>query len=379
MASIYGKDSGSWKEPKKVFVFQGTTPTKVKIGYHKRSGAWNEFFKSAVVPTNLIAFFDIGTDPSGVTLCDGTDGTPDLMGSFPRGAATVGTKQGADNHSTGASGNVETGASNTGMGEGYNSGQKLPSRYHTHTMGDHSHGSALHVPPYMQFVPNRMDTGNLPTGSHIFFRGNTAPTGWAFVGSSYEGRFVRCDSSAGSGGIATHTHPNATCSLSGNNGNHDTISAYVSKPSCVEGHNHSGSWDHGADAKNNNPVHVELRMMIAQVDSPDVPIGAVAFFSSAPPAGSGWAICDGVDDSVNYTDALVKIAAAYNDTKQGSDTHEDSSSGNIPYAYEQSAQIHSNNNNDWRTYDHTHDGYHSHGSASSLPVHTPVIIARKVA
>jgi len=286
---------------------------------------------AASVPTTMIAFFDTPSELPSTTdwpLCDGDSGRPNCINVHMRGSNAQGTQTGSDTHTDSAVGNINTtsvGGPAVAQFAVWGTLREVYTSAHYHTVSGHSHGSADHKPRGIRVEARVAGDGFQKAKSLIYFRGSSAPSGWAAY--SYTGYyFYGVQNPGGSTGNPTHYHGNAYPSIS--LGNYVNLKQQTTRTNSMPGHNQHDliqprGWKHNCSGSN-DPVHVDLMVIQADSKKSQIPSGAVAFFigNTAP---TGWSVCDGTGGTPNYQNAFVKISTSYNDTQTGSNTHTDTS------------------------------------------------------
>lgn len=146
----------------------------------------------------------------------------------------------------------------------------------------------------------------------LFWDGNTAPPGWTFV-NSFNGRFIRGDSSANYGligGSSTH-QPTATVSVGNASGAQLTNNSNTD--SATYTHTHTGTVTIGTAA--NNPVNRTLKLISFNGGVPNIiPQNAIALFDSSPGIPSGWTRQSAFDNKYVKIDSTAGVDS-------GSNTH----------------------------------------------------------
>ncbi len=177
--------------------------------------------------------------PDGWDLCNGSNGTPNLLNKFVTGASTtgeVGNSGGATSHSHSieSAGSHSHSSDEAGAHTHPNqvttsnmliyfkkSDSGLSSESHSHVSGsggshNHTSGTSSNLPTYYNlcYIATDMVTWDFPIGSIVMWSGSVEniPEGWAFCNGSngtidLRNRFIRGARGKGStGGSTTHSH-----------------------------------------------------------------------------------------------------------------------------------------------------------------------------
>lgn len=275
--------------------------------------------------------------PTGWTLCDGTNGTPDLIDNFIKGAPPAtdagGTGGTLTHNHTGVTGttNLTTGASGTATcGVNGNSCSWLANpQSHTHPY-NHSHtiSSASNLPPYYQvafIMSTSSATSMTPDGIIAVWSGTLAsiPANWMLCDGTIptvnllnlflQGAPASTNPGA-TGGSATHDHggtavdntlftplysPNGT-------GNCGIGCASWGGNAPGQGHDHTYSHSHTVSSASNLPPYFEVAFTMAN-NATFIPSGLIAQWSGTlATIPAGWVLCDGSLSTPNLTNRFVK-------------------------------------------------------------------------
>lgn len=138
------------------------TKNKIWIGSNSNRPEATTFDPSSAIPSGVIMMWSgtLATIPTGFALCDGTQGTPNLLDRFICSVETSGTNPGATGGATSktTSGHTHSGGT-TGSGGDHNHHGTAQSG------GDHYHGVAWNTVP-----------GSIPAGSTPYCYGVTSLT-----------------------------------------------------------------------------------------------------------------------------------------------------------------------------------------------------------
>lgn len=245
--------------------------------------------------------------PTGWYLCDGSNGTPNLVDRFVKGAVSdseIGmtggdshshtlSSDGAHSHSTSKTGSHRHTDKSTGSVFDPGSKQDIDYASHDHTItseGSHAHTASMVTmePPYYKLCYIMSDELRLdfPIGSIVMFAGlsNEIPRDWVLCDGNngtldLRGRFIRGASTKGSTGGSSshahgitsegshthsfsattypHTHPRTTSSNTGylNKGSGSTTEE---GPSHIHSLGSSGSHAHTVALASNDPPYYKL-------------------------------------------------------------------------------------------------------------------------
>jgi len=384
-ASLWEKESGSWKG-----VGAGTHKTlgaqkRLKKIFRKESGTWERYWSEW--PMELIGWYDgdlaVATE---YEICDGSAGTPDLIDSFPRSESAHGSQSGSDTHTPAANGITTGGANGVSSRPKSNKLGGATNYTHTHPVGSHSHGSADHKPEYLALQPVVIN-GKCRAGLTLWYRGNTAPTGWQLRADA-DGKYLRGKNGTGTatGGSATHSHYQSISTGGASGWNSHSLQSRSDESQHAMPNDHTHSYNHYANGPN-DPQHIELSVIEATSDDSQPESGMVGILKGTR-VPSGWHLCNGADGSPDYLDCMIKANnGAYSDLKTGNDTHTDESpAGYTGYTnppehnYSDKREPFGGGSYSFVINNHRHYvGAHNHGAANdNLPVHTPVLLIIKL-
>lgn len=206
------------------------------------------------IPPNAI-MYAVG-ELDNLVLCDGENGTPDLIDKILRGAGTgqdAGSTGGTTNHTHSLNHGHSSGASHTHTGtsgarsgtdtrrnnQGTNDARANKVHTHTYTTGastapinsysGSSPGDAIIYPPFYTLKPYKNMSGVeqlLEVGAIAMTTEAVLPLGWVLCNGengapNLGSNFVKCYATAGeTGGSATHTHPSVSHTHTSSNHSH---------------------------------------------------------------------------------------------------------------------------------------------------------------
>jgi hypothetical protein len=134
------------------------------------------------VPEGLIIMWhDKNNIPTGWLLCDGNNGTPNLVNYFPRGSGTngdVGAVQNTSTLSLGANGNAGTAGINNALPVHNHAVAPVASGQHRHStnsQGDHTHGTNTNT-PHQHSCSNHSHQHGSQNNTHDHNTNNTSHT-----------------------------------------------------------------------------------------------------------------------------------------------------------------------------------------------------------
>lgn len=350
----YVKITGSWKKVTKIYV--------------KIAGVWKEVFS---VPDNMIAFYD-GVAPSNTLLCDGTNGTLNLIGKYLKIAATQGTlDKGSNSHGHVLSDATRTSVNNNGDGNKVIGTRANRTTFHTHAMG-HTHATINSEPLYKNLAPV-LPRGRLPVGAILFLDNSySVPSGWTLV-SSYDGRFIRGGTNGLTGGKATHTHNSSVDGILYTKYENAIEKSAKLNQACEvaqdSNHNHTMVHSH---TSSNDPPFICYRTITNVNETTTIPNGVCAFFTgSTIPFGWTYLSAD-VGKFVKVNPAFTAAGGASTHTHSTSSAErsgstaiadgDDMCDGNLLWVDEDG---------------HTHAIAHTHAAQSNDPLHRELLFCRK--
>lgn len=104
------------------------------LGISELLDSINTKIQNALLPSGAIVWFKRQTAPEGWAICDGTNGTPNLIGRYALGATSgIGTL--VDAGLPNITGSIRANTSNTGVASGF---AKVSGTYNTFMEGGHS-------------------------------------------------------------------------------------------------------------------------------------------------------------------------------------------------------------------------------------------------
>jgi len=180
------------------------------------------------VPSGIISMWSgaAAAIPSGWNLCDGNNGTPNLVGKFIKGGSTAGTAGGSGTTSSNG-GHTHTGPSHTHSGPSHT--HSTPNHSHSHSLSAGSHTlSTSQMPSHNHFI-FRSEGGSVYNNGNQYSDGNVASTnpydlytGSAGGSSSHSHSLSGSISSGGSGtsGSASGTTGSGGNGNTSSNGSH---------------------------------------------------------------------------------------------------------------------------------------------------------------
>ena len=356
---MYKKVSGVWKEFLSAHKKISGAWKAMLTGYKKVSGVWKIIFSfGSSLPENIICFVD-GTAPTGTTLCDGNNGTIDLIGKYLRVASSESSADaGSNTHShsySGYSGYDPAGHPDDGNRYSFMS-------RHRHTIS-HTHGAINHEPQYKNLAPCLPDKKILST-MLMYFDGSTIPTGWSQV-NTYDGKFIRGGEDSLTGGADTHTHV-----YSGYSGySYTYLSADGGSNGVGTRSNHRHTINHTHGATNNIPEYYDLRLIKPDSDAGEIPSGVCAFFlGSVVP--DGWSYFSAVEGK------FIRVNASESGTG-GSNTHTHSYSGNSGGYNPGNGDADAGGDDLCDDGTHYHSIAHTHGTTDNIPLHRGLLFCKK--
>jgi len=204
------KSGGSWADVKSVNVKVGGVWSRSKEVWVKQNGVWVMGRQS--VPSNMVVLYNSATYPG--YLCNGSNGTPNLLNRFVKATATPlttggaathsGTSHGTDAPTFTAANNIEDAAKTILFPNGYAIGTST----HTHTHGStHSHsGDVTNANCFDKYKLIPTQGADYISANAVFFnKGSLSDAAWtAFAG--YAARYLYLASTNGASLFATHAH-----------------------------------------------------------------------------------------------------------------------------------------------------------------------------
>jgi len=283
-------------------------PPYYKVIYIKSTGY-------SVIPNNAIVYAQ--SAKNGLTLCNGSSGTPNLTSKFLMGASTganAGSTGGSSTHTHTINHTHVSGASHqhSGTSGDYNGPNVTHGGAdgstgvydHTHTYttgattasissysGSSGNNSATSLPPYTSLLPLKNVSGSglmPPVGIIALYKETTIPVGWNLCDGNNDtpnlatNKYVMCSTSVTTGGATTHTHGSVshthTSSSHTHSGttNNTTASTYQISSTTANGraratHNHSlsaagttatySNANYPFSSANNDPSYIEVKFI----------------------------------------------------------------------------------------------------------------------
>ncbi len=302
------------------------------------------------LPNGLITAWTGHLDevPAGWSICDGTDGTPDLRDRFVLGQSSspLGETDGSTAHDhSGESDTTSLGTDTTSPGgrscsyPGCWCTLKAYTASHSHDFS-HSHAVAEDtlMPPYYEVI-YLMNTGagSVPPG--VVFAWSSIHTAlsedWelcdgAGVCPDLRGRFLRGapdGQDAGAfGGSETHDHAGATevYTSTGSFSGSGRVVSSGGASTTDSNHSHGYEHDHWLTAEEQMPPYISLSW-VTSLESAATAAGAIAMWSgSLDDLPEGWRLCDGSGGTLDLGAYFVRGASSELEVgaEGGTETHD---------------------------------------------------------
>lgn len=338
---ISAHNSGIWKTAKGIHAKVGGAWVKAKKVYTKSGGVWNKVYASAAIPANMLVLYDTApVDGAAGFLCNGANGTPNLLDRFVKLSSTALLIGGTASHGGADHGAITTTFSTdafppltVGKANTYLGGYYLSEAPHTHTFSaPHYHPSQVTNSTLFErrgAIPYIGGTA-IYQNAIFFNRAALSDAAWAAY-TSAKNRALMLASTAASGSAASHNHGAVTQSSNTYAANvktrqesakNNTSGKYVSA-------NHYHNASH-TDATVSGPARLagyrmyQYRYSGAEplLSIENLPINTVAFFTSSE-LPDGWAALTAANDKFCYfsdNSTVTEMSAAnltHNHVKSG--------------------------------------------------------------
>ena len=361
---MYIKVSGTWKEIKPIYTKVSGTWKEIKEGHVKVNGSWKLFYKSFSMPENMVVFSKAMIAEA--ILCDGNNGTLNLIGRYLKVASSQGTTGGSATHGhntlsvTSGSPTPLTRYKTTGDGDN----GTYVSTAHTHSCS-HGHG-AVNSEPLNALLFPYINVTELTSDQRFFYYGGSAPSGWLYD-SALVNRFVKgTDTAYSLGGASVHSHSASLTTGSGGSASGNTKDYSGQQSAAVGAHTHSNTHTHSNGV--NEPAHYTL-IPIYPDGATELPSGICAFFTGST-VPDGWSYFSAAEGR------FIKMAAT-SGTALGSNTHSHSHSGNTGSGANGTAAGGSGLSLNMTGKSHIHTNSHTHTDGLNQPPFQELLFCKK--